>query len=61
MGKGASGQNIARVGPKKGDRAVLKRPKKHADFSDLVGKWTPDPAYDEIIAFQRRIDAEKWN
>ena len=31
-----------------------------ADFSDLVGQWTPDPAFDEIIASQRRIDRDKW-
>ncbi len=31
-----------------------------ADFSDLVGKWMPDPAFDEIIAAQRRIDPKKW-
>ena len=31
-----------------------------ADFSDLVGQWTPDPAFDEIIASQRQIDWEKW-
>ena len=34
--------------------------KRRADFSDLVGKWTPDPAFDEIMASQRRIDHEKW-
>ena len=31
-----------------------------ADFSDLVGKWTPDPAFDEILAAGRRIDRDKW-
>jgi hypothetical protein len=31
-----------------------------ADFTDLVGKWTPDPAFDEIIASQRQIDPDKW-
>jgi hypothetical protein len=31
-----------------------------ADFSDLVGKWTPDPAFDEILAAQRKIDRDKW-
>jgi hypothetical protein len=30
------------------------------DLSDVVGKWTPDPAFDEIIAAQRQIDWEKW-
>lgn len=34
--------------------------KHRADFSDLVGQWTPDPAFDEILAAQRRIDWEKW-
>ena len=31
-----------------------------ADFTDLVGRWTPDPGFDEIIAAQRRIDWDKW-
>ncbi len=31
-----------------------------ADFSDLVGKWTPDPEFDKIIESQRRIDWKKW-
>jgi hypothetical protein len=35
-------------------------PRKYADFSDVVGKWTPDAAFDEIIASQRQIDWEKW-
>jgi hypothetical protein len=39
--------------------AAVGQPKR-ADFSDLVGKWTPDAAFDEIIASQRRIDPEKW-
>ncbi|HXB66816.1 MAG TPA: hypothetical protein VNY05_01125 [Candidatus Acidoferrales bacterium] len=34
--------------------------KQKADFSDLVGKWTPDPAFDETLAAQRRIDPGKW-
>jgi hypothetical protein len=34
--------------------------KKRADFSDLVGRWSPDPAFDEIIAAQRQIDTERW-
>ena len=33
-------------------RATLGRAK-HADFSDLVGRWISDPAFDEIIASQR--------
>jgi hypothetical protein len=34
--------------------------RRRADFADLVGKWTPDPAFDEIIASQRQIDPAKW-
>ena len=34
---------------------------KKADFSDLVGQWEPDPAFDEIIASQRQvIDWDRW-
>jgi len=33
---------------------------KRADFSDLVGKWTPDAAFDEILAAGRQIDPAKW-
>jgi plasmid stability protein len=40
-------------------RAVVGRPVR-ADFSDLVGKWAPDQAFDEIVASQRQIDANKW-
>ena len=31
-----------------------------ADFSDLVGRWIPDAAFDEILATQRQIDPDKW-
>jgi len=31
-----------------------------ADFSDLVGKWTPDAAFDAILAAGRKIDRDKW-
>ena len=34
--------------------------KRRADFSDLVGRWTPDPGFDEILAAQRQIDWDKW-
>jgi len=40
-------------------RATIGRPKK-SDFSDLVGRWTRDPAFDETLASQRRIDLDKW-
>jgi len=31
-----------------------------ADFSDLVGNWQADPAFDEVVASQRQIDPDKW-
>ncbi|MGH9667703.1 MAG: hypothetical protein ACRD9L_25075 [Bryobacteraceae bacterium] len=34
--------------------------RRRTDFSDLVGKWTPDSGFDEILAAQRRIDWDKW-
>ncbi|MGA3098064.1 MAG: hypothetical protein ABSF25_16540 [Bryobacteraceae bacterium] len=34
--------------------------RRKADFSDIAGKWTPDSAFDEIMAAQRQIDWEKW-
>jgi len=39
--------------------ATIGRPRK-ADFSDVVGKWTPDSAFDEILAAQRQIDWDEW-
>jgi hypothetical protein len=39
---------------------LIAREQKRADFSDLVGRWTPDPAFDEITAAQRQIDLDKW-
>jgi hypothetical protein len=40
-------------------RATVGRGRK-ADFSDLLGKWTPDPAFDEILAAQRQANWDKW-
>jgi len=34
--------------------------KRRANFSDLVGRWTADPAFDEVLAGQRQIDPDKW-
>ena len=34
--------------------------KRKADFSDLTSRWTPDPAFDEILAAQRKVDWSKW-
>lgn len=39
--------------------AALSR-KQKADFSDLVGRWSPDPVFDEILAAQRKVDWDKW-
>ena len=33
---------------------------RRADFSNLVGAWTPDPEFDEILVSQRQIDPEQW-
>jgi hypothetical protein len=34
--------------------------RRKTDFSDVAGPWTPDPAFDKIMAAQRRIDWDKW-
>jgi hypothetical protein len=34
--------------------------RKRADFHDVVGRWIPDPAFDEILASQRQIDPDQW-
>jgi hypothetical protein len=31
-----------------------------AEFSDLVGAWTPDPEFDQIVAAQRKVNWGKW-
>lgn len=36
------------------------QPKKYADFSDLVGKWQPDPEFDALLEEQRQIDWDMW-
>jgi plasmid stability protein len=41
-------------------RAAMLSSSKRADFGDLVGRWTPDPAFDEAISAQRQIDPDKW-
>ena len=38
-------------------RAAIRRPRR-SDFSDLVGRWTPDPAFDEIMVSQRQTHRE---
>lgn len=52
-------QSLNRVVVDELTRALVGKPVK-ADFSDLVGKWVPDPEFDAIIASQRVVDPEKW-
>lgn len=40
-------------------RATTGRPQK-SDFSDLVGRWSRDPAFDKVVASQRQVDWAKW-
>ncbi|BDC48023.1 hypothetical protein F183_A03390 [Bryobacterales bacterium F-183] len=40
--------------------AVTREDRPKVDFSDVVGGWVPDPAFDETIASQRQIDHRKW-
>lgn len=30
------------------------------DFSEFVGRWAPDPSFDETIERQREIHADDW-
>jgi hypothetical protein len=57
--KAALKQSLNQVVVDELTRATIGRPRK-TDFSDLVGRWTPDPAFDEVIASQRQIDSGKW-
>jgi len=52
-------QSLNRVVLDELTRALVEKPVK-TDFSDLVGKWVPDPGFDKVIASQRQIDAGKW-
>jgi hypothetical protein len=40
--------------------AAVSGARKRADFGDVVGHWTPDSGFDEVIAVQRQIDPDKW-
>ena len=40
--------------------AVAVGSRRKADFSDVVGRWTQDPAFDKALASQRPIDWVKW-
>jgi hypothetical protein len=35
--------------------------KRLVDFSDLVGRWTPDETFDEILASQRLVFSKDWS
>lgn len=52
-------QSLNRVVLDELTRALIGNPVK-ADFSDLVGKWVPDPEFDNVISTQRQVDADKW-
>ena len=52
-------QSLNRVVLDELTRALIGSPVK-ADFTGLVGQWVTDPAFDEVIASQRQIDADKW-
>jgi hypothetical protein len=52
-------QSLNRVVLDELTRASIGHPAR-ANFLDLVGKWTPDPSFDEIVASQRQIDLDKW-
>lgn len=34
--------------------------RRRRDLSDLVGKWKPDPALEEALADQDRVDPDLW-
>ncbi len=34
--------------------------RQYGDFSDLVGRWAPDDAFDEIIGRQRTVNPDDW-
>jgi hypothetical protein len=36
------------------------KPVKYRDLSDVAGAWVDDPAFDEALEDQRRIDPELW-
>ncbi|HEY0558131.1 MAG TPA: hypothetical protein VGG20_28025 [Thermoanaerobaculia bacterium] len=36
------------------------QPIKHRDLSDVAGRWVADPATEETLLEQRRIDPEIW-
>lgn len=55
-----SGQSLNQVIVDELTRVAIGNPQR-ADFTDLVGKWTPDAAFDEVLASQRHIDHQKWN
>jgi len=36
------------------------KPARKRDLSDIVGTWQEDPAFDEAIADQDKVDEEMW-
>lgn len=39
---------------------LTSEPVKHRDLSDLAGRWVEDPAIDEALRDQRRVDPDLW-
>ena len=39
---------------------LVGEPAKRRDLSDIAGTWAPDPAFDQALDEQRRIDPELW-
>lgn len=55
----ASNRSINQVIIDELTKATIGR-KQVADFTDLVGQWQPDAAFDQALAQQRGIDPDDW-
>jgi len=55
----ASNRSINQVIIEELTKATIGR-KQVADFTDLVGQWQPDAAFDQALAEQREIHPDDW-
>lgn len=55
----ASNRSINQVIIEELTKATIGR-KQVADFTDLVGQWHPDEAFDKALAQQREINPDDW-
>jgi len=55
----ASNRSINQVIIEELTKATIGR-KQVADFTDLVGQWQPDEAFDLALAQQREINPDDW-